>query len=141
MKYIYSWNNKVDKVTSGLRFCLLRQLDHYMANTFSMLTWIVVPSIDVCLSVCPSGIDIHIFLYNKVAKVTSGLRCCILRQLEQTANTFSMFTGVIIPFTDVCLSVWLPVCLVLIYICSLYNKIAKVTSVLRFCILPQYRTF
>ena len=141
MKYIYSWNNKVDKVTSGLRFCLLRQLDHYMANTFSMLTWIVVPSIDVCLSVCPSGIDIHIFLYNKVAKVTSGLRCCILRQLEQTANTFSMFTGVIIPFTDVCLSVWLPVCLVLIYICSLYNKIAKVTSVLRFRILPQYRTF
>ena len=112
-----------------------------MANTFSMLTWIVVPSIDVCLSVCPSGIDIHIFLYNKVAKVTSGLRCCILRQLEQTANTFSMFTGVIIPFTDVCLSVWLPVYLVLIYICSLYNKIAKVTSVLRFRILPQYRTF
>ena len=71
--YIYSFYNKVAKITPGLSFCILRQLHQNIVNTFSMFTPIIIPFIDVCLpvwlslclsvclSVCLSGIELHIF--------------------------------------------------------------------------------
>ena len=112
-----------------------------MANTFSMFTGIITPFIDVCLPVCLSVWLSVWYWYTYNLCTTRPLRSPLASDSVDPGSWVSTWPthsqrslGSLLPSSmyvrlSVCLSsVSLYVCLVLIYIFSLYNKVAKVTS-------------